>query len=92
MKDNAKIFAERQLAYLEELMKRSAPVSGETVAAQRACIRFCGDLQEIMASILADVPAGKAGETVSGWIRDVSTVVWAGKPAPAFVKVKGVKT
>jgi len=88
MKDNARIFADRQLAYFDELMKRSAPVSGEAVAAQRACIRFCGDLQEVMASILAEVPAGKVEETVSRWICEMSAAVY-GDGASAVQKVKG---
>lgn len=89
MKDNAKIFAERQLAYFDELMKRSAPVSGEAVAAQRACIRFCGDLQEVMASVLAEVPAGKVEETVSRWIREMSESVWGGTVSPVQKKGAG---
>lgn len=89
MKDDARIFAERQLAYFDELMQRTAPVSGTRAAAYRACIRFCGDLQEVMASLITAIPDGKVEKTVQNWIREISTAVWADKPAPAAEKAKG---
>lgn len=93
MSDHAEIFADRQITYFNELLRYSAPVSGVTVAAQRACVRFCGDLQDVMAARLVEIPPEQVPETVAAWFRGISGAVFGEAfPAPAEPKRKGAKS
>lgn len=91
MSEHAEIFADRQITYFNELLRYSAPVSGVTVAAQRACVRFCGDLSEVIASRLTEIPPERVPETVAAWFRGISEAVFAPAPVPE-PKKKGPKS
>lgn len=95
MTDNARTFSGRQLAYFNELLRYTAPVSGITVAAHRACLRFLGDVAEIMAARLAEIPPEQIPAVIEQWFQTCSDAVFApAEPGKAGSpqKAKGPKS